>query len=113
FRTLNPDIPDICLVRGLTGSYIFAVTDLILLRHRRNDLATRNVAEILERVCKNLVDQDLDEVLISRPRPGGLAKRRRVVTMRFEARLVRVRVIPLEFRLCYDFMNPSPAGSRC
>ncbi|CAE7477691.1 unnamed protein product [Symbiodinium sp. CCMP2592] len=73
---LNPDVPDICLVRGQTGSYIYAVTDLILLRHRRNDLATRDMAELLDRVCKNLVDQDLDEVLISGPRPGRLAKRR-------------------------------------
>lgn len=36
----------------------FEVTDLILLRHRRSDLATRNVADVLDRICKNLVDQD-------------------------------------------------------
>ncbi|CAE7235157.1 unnamed protein product [Symbiodinium necroappetens] len=73
---LNPDIPEGSFVRGLTGSFIYAVTDLILLRHRRSDLDARNISDILERLCKNLVDQDLDEVLIPGPRPGGLTKRR-------------------------------------
>ncbi|CAE7426205.1 unnamed protein product [Symbiodinium sp. CCMP2456] len=68
-----------------SGTFHFAVLDIVMLRHRRTDLASANWPLILDDLARNLVDQDLDQWFGPIPEPAiGLKKRRVTHDLLFE-----------------------------
>ncbi|CAE7633265.1 unnamed protein product, partial [Symbiodinium microadriaticum] len=63
----------------ITGTFGFAVVEVVVLRHRRN-LLVSNIPIILDGIAKNLADQDLDEWFKDLDEPAiRLPKKQRIV----------------------------------
>ncbi|CAE7363571.1 unnamed protein product [Symbiodinium necroappetens] len=70
----------------MTGTFGFAVVEIVVLRHRRN-LRASNIPAILDAVAKKLADQDLDEwyTSVDEPAISLPKKKRRMEDLIFEA----------------------------
>ncbi|CAE7260060.1 PDRP1 [Symbiodinium sp. CCMP2592] len=75
----------------ITGTYIYGVVEMILLRHRRtvNELLTANIPRMFDRIAHDMIEQDIDSCFLVTEIGQVLFKSPRV-EMNFEAEFILI-----------------------